>query len=121
MFLVEKEEQTGTLTKKSGVLDGSEIRLTTWNVRALVNNRINYQPQLVQDFFHEQYHGKFEGIPPPLRRPQMWDMSWGTMALGEGRPSKSMSVSKKSPTGPTDQTPKPEYLIALATYLGVRW
>ena len=30
-------------------------------------------------------------------------------------------VSKKSPTGPTERTPKPEYLIALAPYLGVRW
>ena len=30
-------------------------------------------------------------------------------------------VSKKSPTGPTERTPKPEYLITLATYLGVRW
>ena len=30
-------------------------------------------------------------------------------------------VSKKSPTGPTERTPKPEYLIALPTYLGVRW
>ena len=29
--------------------------------------------------------------------------------------------SKKSPTGPTERTPKPEYLIALATPLGVRW
>ena len=29
--------------------------------------------------------------------------------------------SKKSPTGPTERTPKPEYLIALATYLGVHW
>ena len=29
--------------------------------------------------------------------------------------------SKKSPTGPTEWTPKPEYLIALAPYLGVRW
>ena len=27
-------------------------------------------------------------------------------------------TSKKSPTGPTEGTPKPEYLIALATYLG---
>ena len=24
-------------------------------------------------------------------------------------------------TGPTERTPKPEYLIAPATYLGVRW
>ena len=30
-------------------------------------------------------------------------------------------LSKKSPTGPTERTPKPEYLVALATYLGVRW
>ena len=31
-----------------------------------------------------------------------------------------MSVcSKKSPTGPTEWTPKPEYLIALAPYLRV--
>ena len=29
--------------------------------------------------------------------------------------------SKKSPTGPTERTPKPEYLITLATYLGVSW
>ena len=29
--------------------------------------------------------------------------------------------SKKSPTGPTERTPKPEHLIAPATYLGVRW
>ena len=31
------------------------------------------------------------------------------------------NISKKSRTGPTERTPKPEYLIALATYLGVRW
>ena len=30
-------------------------------------------------------------------------------------------VSKKSPTGPSEWTPKPEYLIALAPYLGVHW
>ena len=29
--------------------------------------------------------------------------------------------SKKSPTRPAERTPQPEYLIALATYLGVRW
>ena len=28
--------------------------------------------------------------------------------------------SKKHPTGPTERTPKPEYLIALGTYFGVR-
>ena len=30
-------------------------------------------------------------------------------------------LSKKSPTGPTERTPNPEYLIALAIDLGVRW
>ena len=30
-------------------------------------------------------------------------------------------LAKKSPTGPAERTPKPEYVIALATYLGVRW
>ena len=34
---------------------------------------------------------------------------------------KGSGYSKKSPTGPTERTPQPEYLIALATYLGVRW
>ena len=29
--------------------------------------------------------------------------------------------SKKSPTGPTERTPNPEYLTALAINLGVRW
>ena len=29
--------------------------------------------------------------------------------------------SKKSPTGSTERTPQLEYLIALATYWGVRW
>ena len=29
--------------------------------------------------------------------------------------------SKKPPTGPIEQTPKPEYLIALASCLGVLW
>ena len=38
--------------------------------------------------------------------------------LEESNPSNS---SKKSPTGPTERTPKPVYLIALGTYLGVRW
>ena len=30
-------------------------------------------------------------------------------------------LSKKFPTGPIEWTPKPEYLKALANYLGVRW
>ena len=29
-------------------------RTTTWDVSNPVNNGINYQPQLVQDFFHQQ-------------------------------------------------------------------
>ena len=32
-----------------------------------------------------------------------------------------MDYSKKSPTGPTEWTPKPHYLRALAPYLGVCW
>ena len=36
-------------------VDGSEIWLTTWDIKNLVNNGINYQPQLVKDFFHQQY------------------------------------------------------------------
>ena len=43
----------------------------------------------------------------------------GWMKLDDGDESKT--YSKKSPTGPTERTPKPEYLIALVTYLGVRW
>ena len=35
--------------------------------------------------------------------------------------SPTVVLSKKSSTGPTERTPKPEYRIALATYLGVRW
>ena len=35
--------------------------------------------------------------------------------------SRKVIHSKKSPTGPNEQTPTPEYLITLATYLGVRW
>ena len=46
-------------------------------------------------------------------------------AFGSSRlcisPYKCINMSKKSPTGPTERTPKPKYLIALATYLGVRW
>ena len=39
------------------------------------------------------------------------DMIWQRFAL----------QSKTSPTGPTERTPKPEYLIALAFSLRVRW
>ncbi len=30
-------------------------------------------------------------------------------------------ISKKSPIGPTERTPNPENLMALAIYIGVRW
>ena len=33
---------------------------------------------------------------------------------------RSITFSKKSPTGPAERTPKPEYVILLGTYLGVR-
>ena len=36
-------------------------------------------------------------------------------------PGRVFVGSKKSPTGPNERTPQPEYLIALVTYLGVRW
>ena len=31
--------------------------------------------------------------------------------------SRGLQISEKSPTGPTERTPNPEYLIALAIYL----
>ena len=31
---------------------------TTWDVWNPVNDEINYQPQVVQDIFHQQYHSK---------------------------------------------------------------
>ena len=45
-----------------------------------------------------------------------------TCCLGDGENVGCVSKeSKKSPTGPTEGTPAPENLVALATYLGVRW
>ena len=38
-----------------------------------------------------------------------------------GRDGQNYLKSKKSPTGPTERIPKPEYPVALATYLGLRW
>ena len=43
---------------KEHILLMEEIRLTTWHIWNLVDNGINYQPQLVQDFFHRQYESK---------------------------------------------------------------
>ena len=38
---------------------------TTWDLANLVNNGINYQPQLVQDFGHQQYDMQQETDPIP--------------------------------------------------------
>ena len=40
---------------------------------------------------------------------------------GGAATTSTIVISKKSPTGPTQRTPKPEYLIGVATSLGVRW
>ena len=51
----------------------------------------------------------------------------GTVSFRIGtrlNPSNKMQtrlLSKKSPTGSTERTPKPRYLIALVTFLGVHW
>ena len=50
-------------------------------------------------------------------KPYSNGMIWGGFPIIFG----NNHISKKSPTGPTERTPKPEYLIALATYYGVRW
>ena len=55
-------------------------------------------------------------LPPNNYRLEIWNKS-----RKEKHWPKSWHVSKKSPTGPTERTPEPEYLIALVTYLGVRW
>ena len=39
----------------------------------------------------------------------------------DSKSSTIMNHLKKSPTGPTERTPKPEYLTTLATDLGVHW
>ena len=47
---------------------------------------------------------------------------WGSLRMIESVKNRQLNKqSKKSPTGPTERTPKPEYLITLPTYLGVRW
>ena len=38
-----------------------EIGVTTWDAQHLVNNGTNYQPQLVQDCFHQQYDADLLG------------------------------------------------------------
>ena len=44
-------------TRQNHTVDGSEIRLTTWDVSNPANNEINYQPQMVNAGFlnHQQY------------------------------------------------------------------
>ena len=40
---------------------------TTWDgAKTLVNNGINYQPQLVQDFSHQQYDSRLQICPPNI-------------------------------------------------------
>ena len=73
----------------------------------------------------------YKGIPIKLTRIQrkVGEMNQNLTQqlfkwVGCNKPTKLanfQAVSKKSPTGPTERTPKPEYLIALATSLGVRW
>ena len=45
---------------------------------------------------------------------------WSTMTQNAHH-TLHLHCSRKSPRGPTERTPKPENLIALATSLGVRW
>ena len=45
-------------------------------------------------------------------------VSWVSVFFLIGEWPVKPRYSKKSPTGPTERTPKPEYLIVLATYLG---
>ena len=56
----------------------------------------------------------FQGFAFEIENPSLqvgYDGMWGT----------DFHLSKKSPAGPTERNPKPEYRISLATYLGVRW
>ena len=47
---------SGLTTFCSSTVDGSEIRLTNWDVRNPLNTMINYlSTAMVQDFFHQQY------------------------------------------------------------------
>ena len=52
---------------------------------------------------------------------QRWSKKHATILGPKEKNLKPYIISKKSPTGPTVWTPKPKYLIAPATYLGVRW
>ena len=63
-------------------------------------------------------------LPGRARGWQQEAGSWMRFPNGVGTQSsdtQTIHVSKKSPTGPTERTPKPQYLIDLATSLGVRW
>ena len=51
----------------------------------------------------------------------IYDEIMGKNLTRRSQPRNVIGQSKKSPTGPTERTPKPEYLISLAPYLGVRW
>ncbi len=49
-----------------------EIRLTTWDAKYLINNVINYQPQLVTAGFqtHQQYESNWISFPANKRKKQ---------------------------------------------------
>ena len=65
---------------------------------------------------------KTERTPMRLRPTEdTWVLGPLPWQLGAFGANNDMFHSKKSPTGPTERTPKPEYLISLAPYLGVRW
>ena len=46
-----------------GTVDGINPAITTCDVKKhLVNHGIHYQPEVVQDFFHQQYENSLFGI-----------------------------------------------------------
>ena len=51
----------GESLQNDPTVDGSEVRLVTWDVQNLANNGIDYQPQLVNAGFlnHQQYFSQF--------------------------------------------------------------
>ena len=46
--------EAGRVRPVGDTVDGGNPKQPTWDEKNLVNNGINYQPQLVQDFFHQQ-------------------------------------------------------------------
>ena len=63
--------------------------------------------------------GCFHPFPPPPAA--VVDLEEQTNGPDRLEKKNTLINSRKTQTGVTERTPKPEYLIALATYLGVRW